>query len=168
MACRSAARWCLACRAIICGSRCFPAGAWRGSAAAAGGLGALLEVHREEIKRRQRDADPHQRARFGQLLIAHETACLWAMQAARRGCLLDGPDAEIIAYINLARIAVEAACLDGIRDVQRGLGLAAFMAGHTAERLARDLATYLRQPAPDEVLDIAAAYYFDTTPPGPK
>jgi hypothetical protein len=47
-----------------------------------------------------------------------------------------------------------------MRHTQRSLGLGAFIAGHPAERLCRDLATYLRQPAPDEVLDVAAAYYF--------
>jgi hypothetical protein len=29
------------------------------------------------------------------------------------------------------------------------------------ERLCRDLATYLRQPAPDEALDDAAAWFMD-------
>lgn len=138
----------------------FSAGAWRGSAAALGGLEALLDLHRAALRARQRDADPHQRARFGQLLIAHETARLWMGKAAFRGCLEDGPAEEIVAYINLARIAVETACLDALRLTQRSLGLNAFIAGSPAELLCRDLATYLRQPAPDEVLDKAAEYYF--------
>jgi hypothetical protein len=32
--------------------------------------------------------------------------------------------------------------------------------GHPAERVARDLAVFLRQPAPDETLANAAQYYF--------
>jgi len=138
----------------------FSAGAWRGSAGAFGGLTALIKLHRAELRARERHADPHQRARFGQLLIAHETARLWLERAARRACLEDGPAAEITAYVNLARIAIETACLDAMRLTQRGLGLGAFMAGHPAERICRDLAVFLRQPAPDETLDKAAAYYF--------
>lgn len=138
----------------------FSTGAWRGSACALGGLSALLDLHRDEVRCRQRDADPHQRARFGQLLIAHETASLWMGKAAQRACLEDRPAEEIVAYINLARIAVETACLDALRLTQRSLGLGAFVAGSSAELLCRDLATYLRQPAPDETLDKAAEYYF--------
>jgi alkylation response protein AidB-like acyl-CoA dehydrogenase len=138
----------------------FSAGAWRGSAAAFGGLTALVNLHRTEMRDRKRDSDPHQRARFGQLLIAHETARLWLAQAARRACLEDGPAQEIVAYVNLARLAIEAACLDGMRLTQRGLGLGAFIAGHPAERICRDLAVFLRQPAPDETLDKAAAHFF--------
>jgi len=92
-------------------------------------------------------------------MIAYETARLWMSRAARRACLEDGPPEAIVAYINLARIAVEAACLDAMRITQRSLGLGAFIAGHPAERVCRDLATYLRQPAPDETLDTAAGYY---------
>ena len=66
---------------------------------------------------------------------------------------------EAVAYVNLARTAIEAACLDAMRDIQRSLGLSAFMQGSQAERIARDLSTYLRQPAPDEVLVEAAGYF---------
>ena len=50
------------------------------------------------------------------------------------------PAEEAIAYVNLARTAVETACLDGLRHIQRSLGLSAFMQGSTAERIARNLA----------------------------
>ena len=144
----------------------FSAGAWRGSACALGGLAALVELHRDELRRRHRDSDPHQRARFGQLLIAHETAWLWMRETALRACLEDRPDAEIIAYINLARLAVEASCLDAMRLTQRSLGLGAFIAGSQVELLCRDLATYLRQPASDETLDIASEYYLNAAAGG--
>jgi hypothetical protein len=42
--------------------------------------------------------------------------------------------------------------------VERSIGLPAFLAGTDIERTRRDLATYLRQPAPDEVLSEAAAH----------
>jgi alkylation response protein AidB-like acyl-CoA dehydrogenase len=138
----------------------FSAGAWRGAAAALGGLTALVKLHRNELTRRNRGADPHQRARFGRVVMAHETARLWMREAARQACLEDREPAAVVAYVNLARLAVEAACLDAMRHTQRSLGLGGFITGHPAERLCRDLGVYLRQPAPDEVLDVAAAYYF--------
>jgi alkylation response protein AidB-like acyl-CoA dehydrogenase len=144
----------------------FSAGAWRSAAAALGGLAALVKLHRNEILNRRRDADPHQQARFGQLMIAYETSLLWMREAAQRACLEDGTDDAIVAYISLSRLAVETACLDAMRLTQRSLGLSAFMAGHPAERLCRDLATYLRQPAPDETLTKAAGYYLHR-PPNP-
>jgi len=143
----------------------FSAGAWRSSAAALGGLSALVNIHRQDLLGRGRAQNPHQSARFGQLVIAHETARLWLEQAAVRGCLEDDSPEAIVAYINLSRLAVEAACLDAMRLTQRSLGLSAFIAGHPAERICRDLATYLRQPAPDETLTNAAAYYCRPRPP---
>jgi alkylation response protein AidB-like acyl-CoA dehydrogenase len=146
----------------------FSAGAWRSAAAALGGLTALVNLHRDEIRRRGRAADPHQQARFGALLIAHETARLWMCQAALRGCLEDDAVDAVVAYINLARMAVESACLDAMRLSQRSLGLGAFIAGNAAERICRDLATYLRQPAPDETLAKAAMHYFEHDLPGAR
>ncbi|MDT8871753.1 hypothetical protein RAA17_13195 [Komagataeibacter rhaeticus] len=66
---------------------------------------------------------------------------------------------DIVATVNLARLAVERAGLEVIGLVQRGLGLAAFVRTNPAERLLRDLATYLRQPAPDETLCEAAGWF---------
>jgi alkylation response protein AidB-like acyl-CoA dehydrogenase len=142
----------------------FSAGAWRGSAAALGGLAALVKFHRDEMLARRRDTDPYQRMRFGQLLIQYETARLWMQKAALRACLEVEPPDAIIAYVNLARLAVEAASLEAMRLTQRSLGLGAFMAGTKVELLCRDLATYLRQPAPDEALDKAAEHFFRAGP----
>ncbi len=41
---------------------------------------------------------------------------------------------------------------------QRSIGLAGFLESHPLERLMRDLATYLRQPAPDFALTGMAAH----------
>ena len=134
------------------------AGAWRTSAATLGGVEALLEAAREALVRRgHADALPQQE-RFGLAWIAVETARLWTGRAAELAEGGAAPAAEQVAYVNLARIAVETASLDAIRLVQRSLGLAAFLRPSPAERIARDLATYLRQPAPDAVLTEAAAH----------
>lgn len=135
----------------------FSTGAWRSSAVALGGLAALIDTAKDELCARGRASNPFQRMRFGQGVIAHETGRLWLLEAVRRADL--ARPGEAVAYVNLARTAVETACLDTIRHVQRSLGLSAFMQGSKAERIGRDLLTYLRQPAPDDVLVEAADYF---------
>jgi alkylation response protein AidB-like acyl-CoA dehydrogenase len=137
----------------------FSAGAWRSSAVALGGLYRLLDLLRTQLAGRGRQDDPHQRARFGQALIGHETGRLWLERAGRMAEDIQADEAEIVATVGLARIAVERACLDGIELVRRSLGLAAFVTSNPVERVARDLETYLRQPAADEVLHNAAGYF---------
>jgi len=142
----------------------FSAGAWRSSAGAVGGLAALLQAYGAEIKQRGRTENPAQRARFGQAVMAFETARLWIFKAARHACLEDDTPEAVVAYVNLARLAIERACLEAMQLAQRSLGLSAFAIGARVERLSRDLSTFLRQPAPDEVLDIAAGHYFAHAP----
>ncbi len=136
----------------------FSAGAWRTSAVTLGGLDALLAEATRQLRDRGRLDDPHQQARMGQALIAGETARLWMQEAATRAETADGDPADAIAYVNFARLAVERACLDAVALVQRCLGVAAFIRPNPVERLCRDLATYLRQPAPDMVLTEAACH----------
>jgi alkylation response protein AidB-like acyl-CoA dehydrogenase len=137
----------------------FSAGAWRGSAVALGGLRALLDEAVRQLDGADRLGSPHQLDRLGNAFIALETSRLWVGRAARiaeGGC---ADPAQVVAYVGLARIAVETACLDAMRLVQRSLGLSAFRRGNPIERLCRDLGTYLRQPAPDQVLTEAAAHF---------
>lgn len=136
----------------------FSAGAWRTSAVTTGGLDALLAEAVRQLKARGRTSDPHQQARMGEALIAGETARLWMQAAAPRAEDLGADPADTVAYVNLARLAVERACLDAMALVQRCLGVAAFLRPNPVERLCRDLATYLKQPAPDAVLTEAAAH----------
>ena len=135
----------------------FSCGAWRTSAATLGGLQALTDQFGRQLLARGREGDPHQQARFGQALIATETARLWMAQAAQRAETAGAACGDAIAYVGLARLAVENACLEVIPLVQRSLGVAALLRANPVERLCRDLATYLRQPAADMVLTEAAA-----------
>lgn len=137
----------------------FSAGAWRTSAVTLGGLEALVAEMRRQLIARERDTDPSQRTRVGKALIAQETVRCWVMRAATIGEAPDGDAPDIANTVNLARIAVESACLEVLQLVQRALGLAAFRRGTLVELLLRDLATYLRQPAPDETLTEAAAHF---------
>ncbi len=143
----------------------FAAGAWRASAVALGGLEALVADMRHRLVARGRDGDPHQRARVGEALIAQETARLWVHRAALVAEAGTGDPGDIANTVNLARIAVEMACLDAIRIVQRSLGLAAFARGTFIELLFRNLGVYLRQPAPDETLTEAAAHFMQRALP---
>jgi len=120
---------------------------------------------RRQLVKRERHGDPHQRERVGKALIAQETARFWVARAAIFGEAHDGDAKDIASTVNLVRIAVETACLDVLRIAQRALGLAAFRQGELAELLLRDLATYLRQPAPDETLAEAAAHFMQRAVP---
>lgn len=137
----------------------FSAGAWRSSAVALGGLFELIAQVRQQLSARNRSEDPHQRARFGAMLIAHETGRLWLGEVGSLAEDLRAPAEEIVARVGLARTAVERACLEGIEYAQRSLGLVAFLTDNPVERLMRDLQTYLRQPAADEVLHLAAGHF---------
>ena len=137
----------------------FSAGAWRGSAVALGGLVALVEHAVEQLGRSGRLNSPHAQERLGQIFIARETSRLWVQAAARVAEDTLADTDRRVTTVGLARIAVETACLDAMRLIQRSLGLSAFRQGAPIERICRDLATYLRQPAPDEVLTEAAVWF---------
>ncbi len=133
-------------------------GAWRTMAVTLGGLDALVAAVGAQLRSRGHDASPLQQDRYGTMLIAQETARLWTEAAARLAEAGQQPVMDQVAYVNLARIAVEHACLDAMRLAQRSIGFGAFLATNPIERLLRDLATYLRQPAPDAVLTEAAQH----------
>ncbi len=138
-------------------------GAWRPLAVLSGGLSALVGAVRAELVGRGRQGHPQQRARFGALVVAEETARLWSSRAARLAELQADDDAA--AYVKLARAAVDSACASAIALAQRSGGLAAFARPHPIERLCRDLATYMRQPALDEVIDEAASHFLERAVP---
>ena len=136
----------------------FSGGAWRFAAVQLGGMEALLDLCRRQHVSTGRGKDPHQAARFGQAVMAVETARLWAERAAFLA-EVGNKDAEAtVAYVNLARLAVERSALGLMELVQRSIGLSSFIRPHPIERMVRDLATYLRQPAPDRALVSAAEW----------
>ena len=133
----------------------FSAGAWRFAAVHLGGMERLFDLLRRHLQETNRGQDPHQAARLGRAAMAVETARLWVAQAASTTEAPLGSRApeQLVAYVNLARLAVEAAALELMQLVQRSVGLQAFMRPNPIERISRDLATYLRQPGPDRALD---------------
>ncbi|MGU3537942.1 acyl-CoA dehydrogenase family protein [Methylobacterium sp. A54F] len=135
----------------------FSGGAWRFAAVQAGGIEAVYEAWRGHLARAGRGADPHQLARLGEGAIAMGTARHWVERAAAVVAAQDLSPERTVAFVNLARLAVERAGLDVLQLAQRSVGLQGFLRGHPLERLVRDLSTYLRQPAPDRALTTAAA-----------
>ncbi len=138
----------------------FSGGAWRFCAVHLGGMERLFELLRQHLRRTGRGGDPHQAARLGEAGLCVETARLWVERAAQ---IAEEPSAavsadRVVAYVNLARIAVERAGLTLMELVHRSVGLQAFMRPNPIERISRDLATYLRQPGPDRALTTAAAW----------
>jgi alkylation response protein AidB-like acyl-CoA dehydrogenase len=139
----------------------FSVGAWRFAAVQTGGIEAVVGLLRAHLRDSGRGGDPHQRRRLGEAAMAAETARLWLRRAASIAEDPASDPEEAMAYVGLARLAVEQAALQALEQVERGIGVRAFLGGQTIERVARDLRTYLRQPAPDRVLDAAAGFVLD-------
>ena len=135
----------------------FSGGAWRFAAVQLGGIEAVFDAWRHHLARLGRGADPHQLARLGEGAIAVEGARQWVERAARTVAENELAPERIVAFVNLARLAIERAGLDVLQLAQRSVGLQGFLREHPLERLSRDLATYLRQPAPDRAFTTAAA-----------
>jgi alkylation response protein AidB-like acyl-CoA dehydrogenase len=138
----------------------FSVGAWRFAAVHLGGMERLFDLLRRHLQDTNRGQDPHQAARLSRAAMAVETARLWVAQAASVAEAPLGSRApeQLVAYVNLARLAVEAAALELMQLVQRSVGLQAFLRPNPIERISRDLATYLRQPGPDRALTDAASW----------
>jgi alkylation response protein AidB-like acyl-CoA dehydrogenase len=130
----------------------FSGGAWRFLAAQLGAAYALVELLRQQLLARQRERDTHQQIRMARCVVDLETARKWVTDAAHG---MDDPDracGDVVQHANAARIVVERLLLDVMERVQRGIGLQSFSRHSPVERMARDLATYLRQPAIDALL----------------
>lgn len=143
----------------------FSGGAWRFCAVQLGAIERLVDLFRRGLNERGRSQDPFQQSRMAACVAAAETAALWIEKAAR---LLDEemlPETEIMAYAGLTRMVTERAGLDVLEHVHRGIGLMSFMRPDPIERIGRDLATYLRQPAPDGAMADAAATVLASTAP---
>jgi alkylation response protein AidB-like acyl-CoA dehydrogenase len=145
----------------------FSGGAWRFAAVHVGGMERLLDLLREHLRRTRRGGDAHQAARLGEAAITTETASLWVDRAA---AIAEDPAPtrsadQIVAYANLARLAVERAALELLELVHRSVGLQAYMRTNPIELFSRDLATYLRQPGPDRALTSAAAWLLESAAP---
>jgi alkylation response protein AidB-like acyl-CoA dehydrogenase len=133
----------------------FSGGAWRFCAAHLGATERLVDLFRDHLKASGRGEDAYQAERLATCFSSAKTARFWVEDAARRLALETDVDA-IVAVTHCTRMVVERCALTVMETVQRGIGLRALVRPHDVERICRDLATYLRQPAPDRAMADAA------------
>jgi alkylation response protein AidB-like acyl-CoA dehydrogenase len=136
----------------------FSGGAIRFAAVQLGGAEALFAAARETLQQSGRADDPYQRQRLGEMAILIESGSQWLRGAAE---LIESPGAvpeQIVAYVGMARTAIETIGLDVMRLAERSVGVRAMLRPHPIERIGRDLSTYLRQPAPDATLANVGRY----------
>ena len=137
----------------------FSGGAIRFAAVQLGGADALAAAAVEHLQALDRlgSSPPRpggeaQQLRLGRLATATETGALWLLGAAR---LLERPGvpvADQVSYVQLARGAVERACLDVLEHADAAVGARGLGRPGVLERVGRDLRLYLRQPNPDGAL----------------
>jgi alkylation response protein AidB-like acyl-CoA dehydrogenase len=145
------------------------AGAIRFAAVQLGGAEALFDLTRQYLHSLDRTKDPHQQSRIGQMAIAIETGNLWLKGAAEiiadYAPIFGGsphqehPNCDrLLAYVNMARTAIEQICMDTIQLCERAIGTRGLMPPYPMERIIRDLTLYLRQPGFDSSLQSVATY----------
>ena len=145
----------------------FLAGGIRFTAVHLGGAQALYDHAVAHLTRHDRLGHPVLQMRLGAMAAALETGALWLLGAAR---LIDrpAPDPEACAaYVQLARGAIERACLDVLEAADRTVGARGLAAPGPSERVGRDLRLYLRQPDPDGA-QAAAGHYAALHPDRPR
>ena len=145
----------------------FNGGAIRFAAVQLGGADALLAATSDYLRRLDRLGSEAQRLRLGEMAMAVETGALWLLGAAR---LLDDPATSAddqVAYVQLARCAIERVCLDVMERADRAVGARGLGVPGVLERVGRDLRLYLRQPNPDGAL-MAGGLYAATAPDAPR
>ncbi len=166
----------------------FGAGAIRFAAVQLGGAEALFDHTRRYLRDLDRAADPHQRARAGEVAILIEGGNNWLRGAALQADTLlrattgemDGAgdngnnnhadtraarNERVVAYANMTRTAIESICLECMRLCERSVGARGLLRPHPLERIHRDLTLYLRQPATDAALNDAGRYALEHDAP---
>jgi alkylation response protein AidB-like acyl-CoA dehydrogenase len=136
----------------------FSAGAWRFTAVQLGAVAALLRHWRDALRAAGKDADPIQRAGFARAVAAARSADQWVARAAH---LAEAADPAAIPHVLMTRGIVEEAGLLVMEGAARAIGTASFFEESRIDRITRDLGLYLRQPAPDQARDSAAAAWLD-------
>jgi alkylation response protein AidB-like acyl-CoA dehydrogenase len=139
----------------------FSAGAWRFAAVQLGGVERVVGLLRDHLAASATGEDPVHRARFARALRSARSAYLWVREAAQRAEAPDAGPAEV-AFVLMARGVVEDAGLEAMEAAARSVGTRAFFEDHPLDQACRDLALYLRQPAPDQALDRAATAFLAT------
>ncbi|WP_375429164.1 acyl-CoA dehydrogenase [uncultured Sphingomonas sp.] len=136
----------------------FSAGAWRFTAVQLGAAEALVRHMRDHLIETGKGVDPVQRRRFADCVVAVRSAGDWVRRAALSA---EAADPRAIPFVLMTRGVVEEAGLLVMEAAARGVGTASFFEGSRIDRITRDLGLYLRQPAPDQARDRAAAAWLE-------
>ena len=139
----------------------FGGGAIRFCAVQLGGAEALFNETVAYLKSLNRTDDVYQNIRLGEMAMELTSGNNWLLQAAQHWDAWvdkETKSMQLVAYINLARTAVERICLRVIELSAKCIGARGLMQSYRMEHILRDLQFYLRQPAPDAVLNSAAQY----------
>ncbi|WP_313887419.1 acyl-CoA dehydrogenase family protein [Nodosilinea sp. LEGE 07088] len=146
------------------------AGVVRFAAVQLGGAEALFDLTRYYLQGESRTEHPYQQERLGQMAIAIETGQLWLRGAADRLAAYDPlfggvpqadshpQQAQLLAYVNMMRTAIEQICIDTMQLCQRSVGTRGLLPPNPIERVMRDLTLYLRQPAYDAAIAGVGTY----------
>lgn len=135
----------------------FTAGAWRFTAVQLGGIEALVSEVLQAMSPTAK-ADPLQRAKFADAVVAARTAYMWVRESGLKAMREDA-DAETFAL--MTRGVVERAGLDVTELGARIVGTRSAFDGERIDKISRDLALYLRQAGPDHARDRAALTWLD-------
>ncbi len=135
----------------------FLGGALRFVAVHAGIAARLTDETLAFLAARGRANDPYQCARAGQMRVASRGAWHWVEAGCVAWSAYDAEPSPVAArhvmdVVDMARVAVERAALDVLELATRSVGAHGLVEPLPFARLVRDLAMYLRQPAPDAVL----------------
>ena len=131
----------------------FNGGAIRFAAVQLGGAEALYDAARFSLQDLGRTDHPSQRLRASQMAMAIESGNLWLQGAAAAWELPPEEGPLIGTYAAMVRTAVEEIAQTVIREVERTVGARGMMRPAPFGRMVRDLTMYLRQPAPDAVIE---------------
>lgn len=135
----------------------FSGGALRFVAVQSGALQRLVDETLRYLIDRSRDGDPMQTARVAEMQVGLQTAQLWIEHGIEAWKSFDDtPDSENAARAvdraDGARVAVERAAFDLLERAMKAIGARGLIEPLPFAGLVRDLEMYLRQPAPDAIL----------------
>ena len=139
----------------------FNGGAIRFVAVHLGGAQALYDAARAYLQNSHRTDHPIQRLRAAEMAMRIESGDLWLRGGAAIFERQPVVPQEVAAYVGMARLSVEAIAQDIIRTSERMVGARGLMRPYPFARLIRDLTMYLRQPAPDAVMDRVGRHVLD-------
>ena len=131
----------------------FNGGSIRFMSVQLGGAEALYDAARAFLRETGLADHPAQRTRVAEMAVAIESGDLWLKGAAASAERAPKEAEAITVYAGMARIAIENICLDVIRASERCVGARGLIRPWPFERMIRDLTMYLRQPAPDSIVE---------------